>query len=108
MSLNNLSIHLATLGRRTPALEAIREAAGLYRQLAEARPDAFLPTLGMALYNLGLRLNDVGVRAQALVAVDEASRIYGRLAERYPAVFGDSLAACVDFRKRLARNSQQA
>ena len=41
----DLSIRLADLGRREEALAAIEEAAGIYRQLAEARPDAFLPDL---------------------------------------------------------------
>ena len=45
MSLNNQSGRLAELGRREEALAAIEEAAGIYRQLAEARPDAFLPDL---------------------------------------------------------------
>jgi hypothetical protein len=39
-----LSNRLGDLGRREEALTAIEQAAGIYRQLAEARPDAFLPT----------------------------------------------------------------
>ena len=45
MSLNNLSNRLADLGRREEALAAIQEAAGIYRELAAARPDAFRPDL---------------------------------------------------------------
>ena len=42
-SLNNLSIRLGDLGRREEALAAAEEAAGVYRELAAARPDAFRP-----------------------------------------------------------------
>ena len=41
--LNNRSVFLADLGRREEALAAIEEAAGIYRELAQARPDAFRP-----------------------------------------------------------------
>ena len=39
-SLNNLSLRLADLRRREPALEAIQEAADVDRRLAGARPNA--------------------------------------------------------------------
>ena len=42
---------MADLGRREEALAAIEEAAAIYRRLAEARPDAFLPDLAAALNN---------------------------------------------------------
>ena len=51
MALNNQSGCLSGLGRREEALAAVEEAAGIYRQLAQARPDAFLPDLAMALNN---------------------------------------------------------
>ena len=41
----DLSNRIGDLGRREEALAAIEEAAGIYRQLAQARPDAFLPNL---------------------------------------------------------------
>ena len=45
MSLTNLSVRLAGLGRREDALAAIEEAATIHRELAAARPDAFRPDL---------------------------------------------------------------
>ncbi|WP_157522223.1 hypothetical protein, partial [Herbidospora cretacea] len=45
----NLAVSLAQLGDREQALEAADEATGIYRVLAEARPDAFLPDLAGSL-----------------------------------------------------------
>ena len=42
--LNDLSNRLSDLGRREEALAAIEEAVTIRRELARARPDAFLPT----------------------------------------------------------------
>lgn len=58
--LNNLGGRLSELGRREEALEAAKEAADVYRGLAEARPDAFLPDLAGSLNNLGNRLSELG------------------------------------------------
>ena len=60
MSLNNLAVRLADLGRREDALAAIEEAVTIRRQLAAARPDAFRPDLATSLNNLSLRLADAG------------------------------------------------
>ncbi len=43
-----LGIRLSDLGRREEALAATQEAVDIYRQLAAARPDAFLPDLARA------------------------------------------------------------
>ena len=72
MSLNNQSACLADLGRREEALAAIEEAARIYRQLAQARPDAFLPDLARSLNNQSNRLSDLGRREEALAAIEEA------------------------------------
>jgi tetratricopeptide (TPR) repeat protein len=63
MSLNNLAHVLSELGRCEGALQAAEEAAGLYRELARARPDAFRPDLAVSL----------AVLANALEATDRAS-----------------------------------
>jgi hypothetical protein len=44
-SLSNQFACLVKLGRYEEALTAAQQAAGIYRQLVEARPDAFLPDL---------------------------------------------------------------
>ena len=91
MSLNNLSVRLADLGRREDALAAIQEAAGIYRELAAARPDAFRPDLAMSLTNLSIRLGDLGRREDALAAIQEAAGIYRELAARWPDAYHHEL-----------------
>ena len=91
-SLNNLSNRLADLGRREEALAAIEQAVTIRRQLAEARPDAFLPDLATSLNNLSNRLADLGRREEALAAIEEAVTIRRQLAEARPDAFLPDLA----------------
>ena len=69
------------MARRTAA--AGEEAVGIYRQLAEALPDAFVSSLADALHNLSLyRVHGIlGRLEEALAACDEAVGMYRRLAE---------------------------
>jgi tetratricopeptide (TPR) repeat protein len=53
MALNNLGIHLSSLGRREEALNAMQEAVKHYEALAKANPDAFRPDLARSLAVLG-------------------------------------------------------
>jgi tetratricopeptide (TPR) repeat protein len=92
MSLNNLSIRLADVGRREDALAASEEAVVIRRTLAEARPDAFLPNLASALNNLGIRLAALGRPEDALAASEEAAGHYRTLAEARPDAFLPDLA----------------
>jgi len=92
----DLSNRLADLGRREESLAAIEEAAGIYRQLAEARPDAFLPDLAAALNNQSLRLADLERREEALAAIEQAAGIYRRLAKGRPDAFLPDLAAALN------------
>ena len=57
---------------------ALNPSIRVGRQLAEARPDAFLPDLAMSLNNLGLMLRDLGRREDALSATQEAVDHYRR------------------------------
>ncbi len=72
------------MGRREEALEASVEAVTVYRGLAEARPDAFLPDLASSLNNHAVRLGEVGQREEALEASVEAVTVYRDLAEARP------------------------
>ena len=56
----DLSNRLAGLGRREGALAAIDQAVTIGRQLAEARPDAFLPALARSLNNQSNGLAGLG------------------------------------------------
>ena len=91
-SLNNLANRLTDLGRREPALEAAQEAVDLYRRLAAARPDVFMPDLAMSLNNLANMLSDLGRREAALEAAQEAVELYRQLAAARPDVFIPDLA----------------
>ena len=80
---NMLGNRLSDLGRREEALEATHEAVGIYRRLAEARPDMFVPDLALGLNNLGSRLAAVGQREQALDATREAVQYYRSLSNAF-------------------------
>jgi tetratricopeptide (TPR) repeat protein len=91
-TLNNLANVLSRLGRREEALSKAQEAVRIYEQLAQARPDAFLPDLAMSLNNLAIRLSDLGQREEALSKAQEAVRIREQLAQARPDAFLPSLA----------------
>ena len=90
----SFSNRLGDLGRREEALAAIEEAVTIRRQLAGARPDAFLPDLAMALNNQSIRVGDPGRQVEALAAVEEAVTIYRQLAGARPAAFLADLTTC--------------
>ena len=73
---------------RWPASEAIQ----IYRQLADARPEAFLPNLAGALNNHSNALSDLGRREDALANIEEAIQIYRQLADARPEAFLADLA----------------
>jgi len=83
---------LSALGRREAALEATKEAVALYRQLAQAQPQAFLPDLAASLTNLGAMLSELGRREEALQATEEAVALYRQLAQAQPQAFLPDLA----------------
>ena len=108
-SLNNLGAHLSELGRREDALAAAHEATDIYRRLAAARPDAFLPNLACSLNNLGNRLSELGRREDALAATHEATDIYRRLAAARPDAFLPNLAMSLNnLGTRIRANSAGA
>jgi tetratricopeptide (TPR) repeat protein len=86
------SVGLSDLGRREDALAAIKEAVDVYRELARARPDAFLPDLAVSLNNQSVGLSDLGRREDALAAIKEAVAIRRELARARPDAFLPDLA----------------
>jgi tetratricopeptide (TPR) repeat protein len=106
MSVNNLANMLSDLGRREEALAQAEEAVRIYRQLAEARPEAFLPDLGMSVNNLANRLSDLGRREEALAQAEGAVRIYRQLAEARPEAFLPDLAGSLGVRGSVLREEQ--
>ncbi len=63
---------MAQSGQDDDALEAITEATGLYRGLAEGRPDEFRPGLAASLTNQSNALAGLGQYGEALAAITEA------------------------------------
>ncbi len=94
--LNNLSVRLSALGRREEALAQAQAAVRIDGQLAQARPDAFLPVLAMSLNTLANRLSALGRREEALAQAQEAVRIFGKLAQARPDAFLPDLAASLN------------
>ncbi len=94
--LNNYSIFLSAVGDREGALEASREAAALYRELAAARPEAFRPNLAASLNNLSAFLSAVGDREGALGAIREAVALRRELAAARPEAFRPDLAGSLN------------
>ena len=100
--LNNLANFLLDLGRRKDALAAVEEAVGLYRHLAAAQPEAFTPSLAMALSTLASVLSHLGRLEEALAAADEAGGFYRHLAAAHPEAFAPDLAMSLNnFSKTL-------
>ena len=95
-SLSDLSVRLAGLGRREEALAASAEAAGIRRELAAARPDAFRPALATSLDNLSAALAGLGRREEALAASAEAADTYRELAVARPDAFRPDLATSLN------------
>ncbi|MFD9741455.1 hypothetical protein, partial [Umezawaea sp. NPDC059074] len=67
-----------------------------HRELAEARPDAFLPHLATSLNNQSIRLANLGRREEALDAATEAVNIRRSLAEARPDAFLPNLAGSLN------------
>jgi tetratricopeptide (TPR) repeat protein len=95
-NLVNWSFWLSELGRREEALAAVEEAVTIRRELAAARPDAFLPGLATALNNQSNRLSGLGRREEALAAVEEAVTIRRELAAARPDAFLPDLAGSLN------------
>ena len=106
-SLNNLATFLSNLGHREAALAAAQEAVELWRQLAAARPDAFVPNLASSLNNLANRLSDLGQREAALTAVREAVAVLSPFFLALPAAFAPRMLLAVQNYLNYAEQLQQ-
>ncbi|HXA24467.1 MAG TPA: tetratricopeptide repeat protein [Acetobacteraceae bacterium] len=84
------------VGERTGALAVSRDAAELYRTLAEQRPNTYRPLLAMSLNNLANRLSELGDREAALAAAREAVDIRRALAAQRPDAFWPDLAGSLN------------
>jgi tetratricopeptide (TPR) repeat protein len=83
-TLNNLGILESDQNRMDDARTAYDEALKIYRKLAQANPDTYLPDVATTLNNLG-RLHSAQNRMDdARTAYDEALKIWRRLAQANP------------------------
>jgi tetratricopeptide (TPR) repeat protein len=87
---------LAAIGRPEDALAAAEEAVTIRRDLASARPEAFLPDLAMSLDSLSGCLSALGRREEALAAIEEAVATYRDLAGARPKAFVPDLAGSLN------------
>ena len=98
-----LASHLRDLGRREEALAAIEEAVALYRDLAAARPEAFIPDLATSLNNLSVHFGDLGRREEALAAIEEAVTLRRDLAVTQSEDFISDLGTSLNNLSKLAQ-----
>lgn len=94
--LNNLCVRQSDLGCRDAALAASQEAVAIYRRLAAARPDAFLPDLARSLSNVALCLSGLGRHEEALATYRDALVILQGLTETRLDVLHLDLAKILD------------
>jgi tetratricopeptide (TPR) repeat protein len=78
------------------SLDLTTRLVDLYRPLADARPDAFLPDLASSLNNQSNRSSQLGRREEALAAIEEAVTTYRRLADARPDAFLPDLAGSLN------------
>ena len=71
-------------GRLDPALEAVEEATGLYRDLVDVRPEAFRAGLADALSLKAALLGDAGRDEAGLATAEEAVAQYRLLGDDHP------------------------
>jgi len=93
---NTLAIRLSEAGERGGARGAAREAADLYKALAEESPAAYTPNLASSLNNLANHLSEAGERGEALEAAREAVRLRRVLAGASPAAYTPDLASSLN------------
>jgi tetratricopeptide (TPR) repeat protein len=90
--LSKLSLYQRALGQREAALASAVEAVPLFRRLAEAQLDVFLPDVAGSLDILGGMQDALGQRESALASTLEAVTLYRRLTETRPDTFLPDLA----------------
>ncbi|MFI7134312.1 tetratricopeptide repeat protein [Nonomuraea sp. NPDC050153] len=77
---DDLAVRLSYAGLHSRALTAGRQAAQIWRQLAELHRDAYLPGLADSLNNHAVWLVEMGRRDEAMPVSEEAVALYRELA----------------------------
>jgi hypothetical protein len=96
LRLNNWSVRLAEVGRRTEALAANELAVQIREDLARQNFAAYGTDLAMSLNNWSIRLAEAGQRTEALAAIERAVQIREDLARQNFAAYGPDLASSLN------------
>jgi len=91
-SLFNLSNCYSHTGRINEALQAILNAVGINKRLADENPKAFNPSLANSLNSLAYCYSNLGRQEEALQAILNTIEIYKALAQEDPQRFNPGLA----------------
>src|SRR5258707_62094 len=86
---------LAGAGGDARALDAARDAVGLWRELAKRQPERFSAALAVSLGSFANRLRAVGEQNRALEMMREAVALYRELANVKPSAFLRQLTGCL-------------
>lgn len=105
--LNHLGNWLAHLGRCDEALPPTQDAIAIYRTLAAANQQLFLPALAICLNNLSIRYHDLGQNQAAVQSAEDAVRVFRGLASSNFDAFMPNLATSTNtLAARLFDNGQ--
>lgn len=94
-ALTNQSVSLGAIGQNESALDAATEAAKIFFEFRETRPDA-LPAIASALINQSNASAALGRREDALRATTLAVNVYRTLATAMPGSFRAELATALN------------
>ncbi len=107
-ALGMLGNALSALGRREEALQAAQEAVDLYRPLAQAHPQAFLPDLAKGLGAYGSILLALERPSEAAEAFAEGLRLLLPFARDLPQAFSVLLRVLLDLYLRACQAAGHA
>ncbi|MDX2248676.1 MAG: tetratricopeptide repeat protein [Bacteroidia bacterium] len=96
MAQNNLGTTLTDQNDYTRAITVYEEALKIYRKLAKAKPDTYVPEVALTLNNLGVALEAQNDYSRAIAAYEESLIIRRRLAEANPEIYLPGVAATLN------------
>ena len=106
-TLNNLAVLQKNTNEFEAAERGYLEALGIYRELAETNPQAFLPNVAMTLNNLAALQKDTNEFEAAERGFREALGIYRELAETNPQAFLPYVATTLNNLANLQSNNNE-
>jgi tetratricopeptide (TPR) repeat protein len=106
-SLNNLGLLYGATRRSQDAERAYNEALATYRELAQAKPEEFLPGLATTLNNLALLYRDTQRLQKAEEAYGEALSTRRQLVEASPDVYLPDVAMTLNNLANLYSDTQR-